>query len=446
MGTTYISTFLSMSSCVVQSQASASLTITRMSCSLDTLRTEHESICQSGLSLNMERGQPADDNFDLSSPMLSILSESDYLTDSGIDVRNYPGGVAGLAEARSLFSEQLGIEPDQIIVGNNSSLELMSQVLSWALLKGVRGSDGGWVHDRPRLIVAVPGYDRHFGLAESLGYELVSVPMLSTGPDMDAVARLAAEDSRIKGIYFVPNHSNPTGDCLSLESARRLVSMSTAASDFTVFADDAYAVHHLVEPVLAAPNLLKLAEAAGNPDRVILFGSTSKVTFASGGLAFAGMNINNLAHWCSLFSQQSIGPNKVEQWRHVCFLRDYPDGLKGLMRDHARLLKPKFDCVIRVLEEELGNLKLARWSNPNGGYFINLDTTRPVAIRVVELAKQAGVALTPSGATFPGGLDPDNSNIRLAPTRPCLEDVETAMKVVACCIKLASAEFDAQSA
>lgn len=416
-----------------------------MSNNLDALKAEHESICQSGLSLNMERGQPADENFDFSSPMLSILGESDYLTDSGVDVRNYPGGVAGLAEARSLFSEQLGIEPDQIIVGNNSSLELMSQVLSWALLKGVRGSNHGWVHDRPRLIVTVPGYDRHFSLAQTLGYELVSVPMLSSGPDMDAVARLAAEDSRVKGIYFVPNYSNPTGDCLSLESAERLVSMPTEASDFTVFADDAYAVHHLVEPEQAAPNLLKLAENAGNSDRVILFASTSKVTFASGGLAFAGMNVENLAHWSKLFSQQSIGPNKVEQWRHVCFLRNYPGGLKGLMRDHARVLKPKFDSVTQVLEEELGNCNLARWSDPKGGYFINLDTTRPVATRVVELAKQAGVALTPSGATFPGGRDPENSNIRLAPTRPSLADVEKAMKVVACCIKLASAEYDAQS-
>ncbi len=416
-----------------------------MSNELETLRAEHAAICASSLSLNMERGQPADDNFDLSTSMLSVLTESDYLTDSGVDVRNYPGGIAGIAEARALFAEQLGIEADQLIVGNNSSLELMSQVLSWALIKGVKGSERGWIHDSPRLIVTVPGYDRHFSLAETLGYELVTVPMLSTGPDIDAVASLAKADPRIKGMYFVPNYSNPTGDCLSDESAERLVRIAAAAPDFTVFADDAYAVHHLVEPEAPAPNLLKLAEEAGHPDRVILFGSTSKVTFASGGLAFTGMNKGNLAHWAALFSQQSIGPNKVEQWRHVQFLRNYPDGLKGLMRDHARLLKPKFDCVTQLLEEELGNRDLARWSSPKGGYFINLDTTRPVATRVVELAKEAGVALTPSGATYPGGRDPNNTNIRLAPTRPSLADVAAAMKVVVCCVKLASAEHDSQS-
>lgn len=410
---------------------------------INIVRAEYEAFRQMNLSLNMERGQPADENFDLSLPMLDIVGPGDVVTDSGVDIRNYPGGILGLPEAREVFCEQLGIEPDEIMVGNSSSLELMSSFLSWALLKGVKGSSSGWLADSPKLIVSVPGYDRHFSLAQSLGYELLAVPMTPQGPDMDKVEALASSDASVKGIYFVPNYSNPTGDCLSQEYAERLVSMKCAASDFTIFADDAYAVHHLVEPETLAPNLLAQSKACGTSDRVILFGSTSKVTFASAGVCFAGMSPDNLKHWSKVLSQQSIGPNKIEQWRHVRFLKGYKDGIRGLMRDHATILKPKFDAVQETLQSTIGNKGLASWTNPKGGYFVSLDTSRPVADRVVDLARQAGVALTPTGATFPGGVDPDNRNIRLAPTRPPLADVTQAMQVVACCIELASAEYDA---
>lgn len=410
---------------------------------IDTLRANYDAFRQMNLSLNMERGQPADDNFDLSLPLLDIVGPADVMTESGIDVRNYPGGILGIPEAREVFSEQLGVQPDQIMVGNSSSLELMSSFLSWALLKGVKGSSQGWIRDSPKLIVTVPGYDRHFSLAQSLGYELVTVPMTPQGPDLDKVEALVADDASIKGIYFVPTYSNPTGESLSRDYADRLVRMKVAADDFTIFADDAYAVHHLVEPDAPAPNLLALATAAGTADRVILFGSTSKVTFASAGICFAGMSSGNLKHWSSVLSQQSIGPNKVEQWRHVRFLKGYNDGIRGLMRDHASILKPKFDAVQEALESTIGNKGLASWTNPHGGYFVSLDTARPIADQVVQLARDAGVALTPTGATFPGGLDPDNRNIRLAPTRPPLEEVRQAMQVVACCIELASAEYDA---
>ncbi|MFK7996948.1 MAG: aminotransferase class I/II-fold pyridoxal phosphate-dependent enzyme [Granulosicoccus sp.] len=410
---------------------------------INTVRAKYEVFRQMNLSLNMERGQPADDNFDLSLALLDIVGPGDVITESGIDVRNYPGGILGLPEAREVFSEQLGIEPDEIMVGNSSSLELMSSFLSWALLKGVKGSSSGWVAGSPKLIVTVPGYDRHFSLAQSLGYELLTVPMSSQGPDMNTVEALASSDASVKGIYFVPNYSNPTGDCLSQKFAERLVAMKCAASDFTIFADDAYAVHHLVEPEAPAPNLLALAKASGLPDRVILFGSTSKVTFASAGICFAGMSDGNLKHWSKVLSQQSIGPNKIEQWRHVRFLKGYKDGIRGLMRDHASILKPKFDVVQDTLQSTIGNKGLASWTDPKGGYFVSLDTSRPVADRVVDLARQAGVALTPTGATFPGNVDPDNRNIRLAPTRPPLAEVEQAMQVVACCIELASAEYDA---
>ena len=413
---------------------------------LDDLRRRHDDFRAMGLSLNIERGQPADANFELSNPMLSAVGADDVVTDAGTDVRNYPGGVLGLPEARELFAEQLRVRPEQMLVGNASSLELMGTILSRALLNGVRGSERGWVHDGPKLIVTVPGYDRHFQLAESLGFELVGVPMTPGGPDVDAVEALAADDASVKGLYFVPTYSNPTGDCLSTANAERLMRMATAAPDFTVFADDAYAVHHLDGPPTDFPRLLELADDAGEPDRVLLFGSTSKVTFAGGGLCFMAANPDNLASWAKRLSAQSIGPNKVEQWRHVRFLRDFPGGLAGLMREHATILSPKFDAVQEVLDERLGNRGLATWTRPTGGYFVSLDTARPVAGRVVALAKEAGVALTPPGATHPGGTDPANRTLRLAPTRPPLDDVRLAMEVVANCIELASLEHDAGAA
>ena len=413
---------------------------------LDDLRRRHDDFRAMGLSLNIERGQPADANFDLSNPMLGAVGADDVVTDAGTDVRNYPGGVLGLPEARELFAEQLRVRPEQMLVGNASSLELMGTILSRALLNGVRDSERGWVHDGAKLIVTVPGYDRHFQLAESLGFELVGVPMTPGGPDVDAVEALVARDASIKGLYFVPTYSNPTGDCLSTANAERLMRMATAAPDFTVFADDAYAVHHLDGPPTDFPRLLELASDAGNPDRVLLFGSTSKVTFAGGGLCFMAANPDNLASWAKRLSAQSIGPNKVEQWRHVRFLRDFPGGLAGLMREHATILSPKFDAVQEVLDERLGNRGLATWTRPTGGYFVSLDTARPVAGRVVALAKEAGVALTPPGATHPGGTDPEDRTLRLAPTRPPLGDVRLAMEVVANCIELASAEHDAGAA
>ncbi len=410
---------------------------------LKTLQAQFEEYKSRGLTLNMERGQPSDSNFDLSLPILSAVNETNYITDSGVDIRNYPGGVLGLREAREMFCEQLNVSADEVMLGNNSSLELMSRFLTWALLNGVKGSASGWVSQSPKLIVAVPGYDRHFLLAKALGFELVTVDMTPSGPDMDAVEALVKQDASIKGIYFVPTYSNPTGDTLSEAFARRLITIDAAAADFTIFADDAYSVHHLEDNPSPAPNLLAIAKETGHAERVILFGSTSKVTFASGGIGLAGMSTDNIGYWSRAMSAQTIGPNKAEQWRHVLFLRNYPGGIGGLMRAHAAILKPKFDRVQEVLNRELGNLDLATWTQPRGGYFVSLDTNRPVASRVVELAKQAGLALTPTGATYPDGIDPDNKNIRLAPTRPPIEEIEPAMEIVACCIKLASAEADA---
>lgn len=408
---------------------------------LDDARAAYDAFAAKGLKLNMQRGQPSDADFDLSNGLITALSPQDTSLD-GIDLRNYPGGVAGLPSARALFAEYLDVAPANVVVWNNSSLELQGMVLSFALLHGIRGSQP-WFGQSPKMIVTTPGYDRHFLLLETLGFELVSVPMQADGPDLDAVERLAASDPSIKGIVFVPTYSNPGGETISGDKAHRLVAMPTAAADFTIFADDAYRAHHLGEPD-AVVNLIELAAAVGNPDRVIVYASTSKVTFASGGLGFLAASAANLAWISTYLGAQSIGPNKVEQARHVRFLQSYPGGLTGLMRDHAALIAPKFAAVDEVLAAELGtDGALATWTTPRGGYFSSLFTTAPVASRVIELADAAGVSLTPAGATYPGGKDPANSNIRIAPTRPPVEEVHTAMQVVAACIRLATEEYRA---
>ncbi|MCA9899726.1 MAG: aminotransferase class I/II-fold pyridoxal phosphate-dependent enzyme [Anaerolineales bacterium] len=412
--------------------------------SLQQLREKYQAVQAMNLKLNMQRGQPSDDDFDLSNAMLNILVEEDLVTPSGIDLRNYPGGQAGLPEAQGLFATVLGVRPSEMIVGNNASLKLMSNTLMWALLRGLKHGDGPWFNQSPKMIVTVPGYDRHFALLDALGFELLSVAMTPDGPDMDAVEKLAVSDPSVKGIMFVPTYSNPTGDTVSDETVRRLVGMKTAAPDFTIFADDAYRIHHLDDGDQHNPlNLLRAAEEAGNPERVILFGSTSKITFAGAGIGFMACSEANVAYITNLIGFQSIGPNKIEQYRHVKFINQYPGGLEGLMRDHAALLRPKFEAVQAVLTRELaGNGRFATWTQPKGGYFVSLDTVEPVADRVVELAKGAGVALTPAGATYPFEKDPHNSNIRLSPSRPPVEEVAKAMEVVALCVKIATLEVD----
>lgn len=410
---------------------------------LEESRKEYEAFKSKNLALNMQRGQPSDADFDLSNEMLTIVNEDTLITPSGVDIRNYPGGIAGLKEARELFAPILGTKPEEMIVGNNASLELMSKVLTWALLKGLVGSPRPWIQDNPKMIVTVPGYDRHFHLLDTLGYEMIQVAITTEGPDMDAVEALVKEDASIKGIYFVPTYSNPTGDTVSDETVRRLASMETAASDFTILADDAYRVHHLGADQDNPISLIRACAEAGNPNRPYVFGSTSKITFAGGGICYLGTSVENVAYLSKLMGAQSIGPNKIEQYRHVRFLQTYPGGIEGLMNKHAELLAPKFQAVQDVLERELGDTGLATWTNPKGGYFVSLDTTRPVADRVVELAKEAGVSLTPAGATYPLKKDPNNSNIRLSPSRPPVAEVQQAMEVVAACVKLASAEYDA---
>ncbi|MFZ0157622.1 MAG: aminotransferase [Kineosporiaceae bacterium] len=408
---------------------------------LAVAQAAYDAFAAKGLKLNMQRGQPSDADFDLSGGLLTALGGSDTSMD-GIDLRNYPGGLAGLPSARALFARYLDVAAENVIVWNNSSLELQGLVLSFAMLHGVRGSRP-WFGQSPKMIVTVPGYDRHFLLLETLGFELLTVPMQPDGPDLDAVEELASSDPSVKGIVFVPTYSNPGGETISAAKARRLASMPTAATDFTIFADDAYRAHHLGRPDPVV-NLIGLCAAAGNPDRAVVYASTSKITFAGAGLGFLASSTATITWMSTFLGAQSIGPNKVEQARHVRFLESYPGGLEGLMRDHAALIAPKFAVVDEILAAELGtDGAYATWTTPRGGYFSRLDTTAPVAARVVQLAEAAGVSLTPAGATHPGGTDPDNRTIRIAPTRPPIEEVRTAMQVAAACIRLATQEYRA---
>lgn len=415
-----------------------------MTNALDTARAAYEQYAARGLSLNLQRGQPSDADFELSDGLLDQVAAGGT-TQDGIDLRNYPGGVTGLPGARALFGRHLGLDASQVVVWNNSSLELQGLVLTFALLHGTRGSERGWVHEQPRIVVTTPGYDRHFVLLETLGFELVAVPMEADGPDVAAI-EAAAADPRVKGVLFVPTYSNPGGETISAAKAERLAGLTAAASDFTILADDAYRAHHLGEPARTV-DLVGLCAAAGYPDRAFVFGSTSKITYAGAGLGFLGTSAANVA-WLSVYlGAQSIGPNKVEQARHIRFLEGYPGGIDGLMRAHAALIAPKFAVVDEVLEAELGtDGALATWTRPRGGYFSSLFTTAPVAARVVELANGAGVSLTPAGATYPGGVDPENRNIRLAPTRPPVEEVRAAMQVAAACVRLATEEWRAGQA
>jgi DNA-binding transcriptional MocR family regulator len=406
---------------------------------MPTARERYDALRALGLKLDLTRGQPGDDNFDLSNAMLNVVDDKTLVTPSGVALRNYPGGIAGLKEARELFAPMLGVAPDEVMVGNNASLELEGKALMWAMLKGMPGSPAPWCKGEVKFIVTVPGYDRHFLMLERLGIAMIPVQMTADGPDIAAIEKIAASDPSVKGLLYVPTYSNPTGDTTSQAVADRLGAMPTAAPDFTIFADDAYAVHHLDDAPPAHPDLLGACKQGGHPNRVVLFGSTSKITFAGAGVSFLGGSKELLAWLGELFGTQMITPNKVEQYRHVLFLSRYPGGIAGLMKAHAKLLGPKFQAVEEILSRELAGKSLATWTQPKGGYFVSLDTAKPVASKVVQLAKDAGVALTPAGATYPFGKDPNDRNIRISPTRPPVDQVRKAMEVVAVCIELASA-------
>lgn len=404
---------------------------------LEEQRAAYEELKGQGLALDLTRGKPSAQQLDLSDRLLQLPSTT--RSASGVDVRNY-GGLEGLAELREMFADLLWVEPEQVVAGGNSSLTMMRDCLVDLVLFGAVDSERPWGREeRIRFVCPVPGYDRHFTLLESLGIEMVTVPMHDDGPDAEAVAALVADDPSIKGMWVVPTYANPTGAVVSQEVAARLASMPTAAPDFKIFWDNAYALHHLTEDEAKSADVLTLASAAGHPHRPIMFASTSKITYAGAGVAFLAASTDNVAWYLRHLGNGSIGPDKVNHLRHVEFFGS-PQGVRDHMVKHREIIAPKFAEVDRVLTERLGGRGVATWNTPAGGYFVNLDVVPGTASRVVELAKAAGVALTPAGSSFPHKHDPDDTNIRLAPTMPPVEEVTGAMEAVATCVLLAAAE------
>lgn len=388
------------------------------------------------LKLDMTRGKPSSEQLDLASRLTVILGENDYKGSDGSDGRNY-GGLDGLPEMKAIFAELLGAPPAQVIVGGASSLTLMHDTVVRALLHGVPGGHGPWGRSKIKFVCPVPGYDRHFSICEHLGIEMLPVALNDDGPDMAEVERLVANDASIKGMWCVPKYSNPTGTTYSDAVVQRLASMKTAAPDFRLFWDNAYAVHDLYPDGDRLLNVLTAAAEAGNPDRPIVFGSTSKISFAGAGVAAFAASPANVADAKRHLTIQTIGPDKVNQLRHVRFFKDYA-GVLAHMQKHAALLQPKFEAVNEAFEKQLGGQGVATWTKPRGGYFVSLDTLDGCASEVVRLADAAGVKLTAAGATFPHGKDPRDRNIRIAPSMPPLAQVQTAMEVVTVCVLLAS--------
>ncbi|WP_425956044.1 aminotransferase class I/II-fold pyridoxal phosphate-dependent enzyme [Xylanimonas sp. McL0601] len=408
---------------------------------LPALREQYAALQALGLKLDLTRGKPSAQQLDLAEPMLALPGEGVHTDANGVDVRNY-GGLDGLPQLRQMFAELLDVPAAQLLALGNASLTLMHDAMAYAHLWGVPGSERPWGREeKVKFICPVPGYDRHFAVCEAFGVEMVTVPMTPDGPDVEAVAALVADDPSVKGLWVVPTYSNPDGAVVSEAVARRLVSMPAAAPDFRIFWDNAYALHHLTADETKTANVLDLAAEAGNPDRPILFASTSKISFAGAGVAFLAASPANVAWYKKQLAIQSIGPDKVNQLRHVLFFGS-AEGVRGHMRKHRDILAPKFAAVSRILTERLGDLGVATWTEPHGGYFVSLDVVPGTASRVVELAAGAGIALTPAGATFPYGRDPRNANIRLAPSMPPLTEVEQAMDAVATCVLLAAAEAD----
>jgi DNA-binding transcriptional MocR family regulator len=397
----------------------------------------YDALAAKELKLDLTRGKPSAAQLDLSNELLTLPGEGTYMDSTGTDCRNY-GGTQGLPAIRMIFAPLLNVPVDQLVAGDNSSLSIMHDSLVFALLKGTVDSVEPWSKAPIKFICPVPGYDRHFALCEQFGIEMISVPLSQTGPDLDRVRDLVANDTSIKGMWIVPMYSNPTGAIYSEEVTRALLEMP-AAGDFRMFWDNAYAVHHLTDVETPALDVLAMAEEAGHPNRVFLFASTSKITFAGAGVSFFASSPSNVDWYLRSLSKRTIGPDKINHLRHALYLKG-ADGVAALMRRHREILAPKFDQVTSILSKRLGDCQAATWTEPDGGYFISLDVADGTASRVVALAKQAGIAMTGAGAAFPYGRDPRDRNIRIAPSFPSPEEVALAIDGLATCVLLAATE------
>jgi DNA-binding transcriptional MocR family regulator len=415
----------------------AALSPEDLAATLAGLRDDYAALQARGLKLDVTRGKPAPTQLDLSNDLLSLPSTTKDR--SGADVRNY-GGLEGLTELREIFAELLWVDLDQVICGGNSSLTMMHQVLSALQLWGGPDSPRPWSQEESvKFVCPVPGYDRHFSMLADFGIEMVTVPLNDDGPDVAAVEALVKDDPSVKGMWIVPTYANPSGAVVSTEVGTALMAMPTAAPDFRIMWDNAYAFHHLTEDEAKSVDALSVAAANGHPNRPIMFASTSKITFAGAGVSVLAASVANKAWFLKHLAMASIGPDKINHLRHVEFFGD-AEGVRAHMRKHRDIIAPKFAAVDVALDSALTGLEIAEWSKPTGGYFVNLDVLDGTASRVVALAKEAGIALTPAGASFPYGEDPRDRNIRLAPTFPELAEVETAMAGVATCVALAAAE------
>lgn len=392
----------------------------------------YEDYVSQNLKLDMSRGKPASSQLDLNNDILNTLET--YRTEDGLDARNY-GVLDGIPEAKTLFSSLLGIAEEQIIIGGNSSLNLMYDMIVRAILFGTQGSMPWGKLDKVKFLCPSPGYDRHFAICEALGIEMITVPMHEEGPDMEYVEELVKRDESIKGIWCVPLYSNPQGICYSDETVERLAKMETAASDFRIFWDNAYGVHHIYEEK-SLKDIFEVARAYGHEDRIYYFFSTSKITFPGAGVALMAASRANICEIKNHMKIQTIGHDKLNQLRTVKYFKD-TEGVKAHMRKLGDELRPKFDMVLDILDRELAGTGLLSWRKPNGGYFVAVDTLEGCAKATVELAKKAGVVLTNAGATFPYNKDPKDQNIRIAPTYPTLEELKVAMELFCVCVKLA---------
>jgi len=397
------------------------------------LQAKYDDYKAKGLKLDMSRGKPSSLQLDINNEMLAMPLDS-YILENGLDVRNY-GGVDGTVEMRRLFSELLDIPMAQIIVGGNSSLNMMYDMMMRLFMFGTLGHKPWKDAGKIKFLCPSPGYDRHFAITQTLGVEMITIPMTPTGPDMDMIEKLVAEDASIKGMWSIPLYSNPQGIIYSDETVKRLASMKTAAPDFRIFWDNAYGVHHLFSEN-SIPDILKLSKEAGNPDRVLYYFSTSKITLPGGGVAMMAGGEATIAEAKKHIGIQTIGPDKVNQIRHAQYFKN-AEGIRMRMKALAEQMVPKYELVLNLLEKELADTGLLTWTKPEGGYFITVDTLPGCAKATVALAKEAGVVLTGAGATYPYGIDPKDTNIRLAPSYPPIDELQAAMELFCLCVKLA---------
>ena len=404
------------------------------------LEARFEEIKAKGLSLDMSRGKPAADQLNLSMGMMDVLNSSEELTcANGVDCRNY-GGLDGIDEAKQLLADMMEVPKDNVIIFGNSSLNVMYDTVARAMTHGVMGSTPWCKLDKVKFLCPVPGYDRHFAITEHFGIEMINIPMTSEGPDMDLVEELVNNDPAVKGIWCVPKYSNPQGITYSDETVFRFATLKPAAEDFRIFWDNAYGIHHLYEDKQDyLIEILMECKKEGHPNMVYKFGSTSKISFPGSGIAAIAASQNNLVDIKKQLRIQTIGHDKVNQLRHVRFFGDI-HGMVEHMKKHAAILRPKFEAVEHALEQGLGELGIGSWTNPKGGYFISFDAMDGCAKKIVAMAKEAGLVLTGAGATYPYGKDPDDKNIRIAPSFPTLEELKMAAELFVVCVRLVSAE------